>query len=116
LIYQNFGTEKFLFPEHPERGTHILRLVGPHDREVPATPRLNEFMVHAITPPVPPEYTLGWDIDLDAAYDISRAGYYRFYYSYLPPKSLQGSGFARPLELQFWNGREYTNYYDFVVK
>jgi hypothetical protein len=116
LIYQNFGTEKFLFPEHPERGTHILRLVGPHGREVPATPRLNEFMVHAITPPVPPEYTLGWDIDLDAAYDISRAGYYRFYYSYLPPKSLQGSGFARPLELQFWNGREYTNYYDFVVK
>jgi len=53
LIYQNFGTEKFPFPERPERGTHILRLVGPDGREVPATPRLNEFMVHAITPPVP---------------------------------------------------------------
>lgn len=115
LIYQNFGTESFPWPEHPE-GTHILRLVGPDGRDVPANPKLNDFMKQAITPPVLPGYTLGWTIDLDAAYDISRAGYYRFYYSYLPPKSRRGSEFGRPLELQSWNGREYANYYDFLVK
>jgi len=116
LTYQNFGTEKFRWPEHPERGTHILHLVGPDGREVPATPKLNEFLEHAITPPVPPEYALGWEIDLDAAYDISRVGYYRFYYSYLPPKSLRRSDFGRALELRCWNGHEYANYYDFMVK
>jgi hypothetical protein len=115
LIYQNFGTESFPWPEHPE-GTHILRLVGPDGRDVPATPKLSDFMKQAITPPVLPGYALGWTIDLDAAYDISRVGYYRFYYSYLPPKSRRWSEFGQPLELRCWNGREYANYYDFVVK
>jgi hypothetical protein len=50
LIYQNFGTESFSWPEHPE-GTHILRLVGPDGRDVPATPKLSDFMRQAITPP-----------------------------------------------------------------
>jgi hypothetical protein len=116
MIYQNFGTQQLTFQVNPERGTHVLRLVGPDGREVPATAKLNEFVQHAITPPVPPEYALGWTIDLNTAYDVSRAGYYRFYYSYLAPKSLRGSDFGRTLDLQFWNGREYVNYYDFVVK
>jgi hypothetical protein len=115
LIYQNFGTESFSWPEHPE-GTHILRLVGPDGHDVPATPKLSDFMKRAITPPVLPGYALGWTIDLDAAYDFSRVGYYRFYYSYLPPKSRRWSEFGQPLELRSWNGREYANYYDFVVK
>jgi hypothetical protein len=115
LIYQNFGTESFSRPEHPE-GTHILRLVGPDGRDVPASPKLSDFMRQAITPPVLPGYALGWTIDLDAAYDISRVGYYRFYYSYLPPKSRRWSEFGKPLELFCWNGRGYANYYDFLVK
>lgn len=115
LIYQNYGTESFLMQEHPE-GTHILRLVGPDGRDVPANPKLSDFMRQAITPPVSPGYALGWTIDLDAAYNISRGGYYRFYYSYLPPKSRRWSEFRQPLELQCWNGREYANYYDFLVK
>jgi hypothetical protein len=116
LIYQNFGTQQLTFRVNPERGTHILRLIGPDGREVPATAKLNEFTQHAITPPVPPEYALGWTIDLNTAYDVSRPGYYRFYYSYLAPMSLRWSDFGETLDLQFWNGREYANYYDFVVK
>ena len=115
LIYQNFGTESFPWPEHPE-GTHVLRLVGPDGRDAPATPKLRDFMKQAITPPVPPGYALAWTIDLDAAYDISGVGYYRFYYNYLPPKSRRRSEFGETLELRCWNGREYANYYDFLVK
>jgi hypothetical protein len=115
LIYQNFGIGSFPWPEHPE-GTHILRLVGPDGRDVPATPKLGDFMKQAITPPVLPEYALDWTIDLDAAYDVSRVGYYRFYYSYHPPRSRRGSEFEQTLELRCWNGREYANYYDFVLK
>ena len=115
LIYQNFGTESFTWPEHPE-GIYILRLVGPDGRDVPATPKLRDFMKQAITPPVLPGYALGWTIDLDTAYDISRVGYYRFYYSYFPPKFLRWAEFGQPLELRCWNGREYADDYDFVVK
>jgi hypothetical protein len=75
-----------------------------------------DFMKQAITPPVLPGYALGRTIDLDAAYDVSRVGYYRFYYRYHPPKPLRGSEFEQTLELQCWNGREYANYYDFVVR
>jgi hypothetical protein len=115
LIYENLGTESFPPSEHPG-GIHTLRLIGPDGRDVPANSKLSDFMKQAITPPVMREQALGWTIDLDAAYDISRDGYYRFYYSYHPPKSLQWSAIGQTLELQCWNGREYANYYDFVVK
>jgi len=115
LIYENFGSESFAMPVHTE-GRHILRLVGPDGHDVQANSKLSDFMKQAITPPVSPGYALGWTIDLDAAYDISRVGYYRFYYSYVPPWSKRGSEFEQPLELLCWNGSEYANYYDFVVK
>jgi hypothetical protein len=116
LIFQNFGTERPSVPEGPERGTHVLRLIGPEGREIPATPKLNEILNAAIiTPPVPTWNAYSWKIDLGAAYDISHPGRYRIYYSYLPPKSLRNSIYGQAFELQFWNGREYVNYFDFLV-
>ena len=115
LIYQNFGTGSSPWPQH-SNGRHVLRLVGSDGRDVPANPKLSDFTKQAITPPVLPGYALGFTIDLTAAYDISRVGYYRFYYSYLPPKFWRWLRFEPSLELQCWNGRAYANYYDFVVK
>lgn len=104
-------------PERPERGTHVFRLIGPDGREIPATPKLNEVVKNAII--IPPVFT--WnayssEIDFGAVYDIPHPGGYRIYYSYLPPKSLRNSIYGQAFELQFWNGREYVNYYDFLVQ
>jgi hypothetical protein len=116
LIFENWGTEMPRVPAGPEPGTHVFRLVGPDGREIRATPKLNEIVKDAVI--IPPVFTwnsYSWDIDLAAAYNISQPGRYRIYYSYLPPKSLRNSIYGRAFELQFWNGREYVNYFDFVV-
>jgi hypothetical protein len=116
LIFQNFGTEMPDAPYHPKRGTDVFRLIGPDGREIPATPKLNEVVKNAvIIPPVPTWNAYGWEIDLGDVYDISRPGQYRIYYSYLAPKSLRNSIYGQALILQFWNGREYVNYCDFLV-
>jgi hypothetical protein len=116
LTYENLGTERFQWGEHPAKGTHVLRLVGPDGRDIPARPKLNDFMMQAITPPVPPGLGLSFYVNLAAAYDVSRAGYYRFYYSYLPTKTWRRSKFEQTLDLRCWDGREYANHCDFVVK
>jgi hypothetical protein len=114
LVFENFGTESP--PDGFERGTHVFRLIGPDGREIPATPKLNEIVKAALfAPPVFTWNAYSWDIDLAVAYHISRPGQYRIYYSYLPPESLRNSIYGRAFELQFWNGREYVNYYDFLV-
>jgi hypothetical protein len=114
LVFENFGTESP--PDGFERGTHVFRLVGPDGREIRATPKLNEIVKDAVI--IPPVFTwnsYSWDIDLAAAYNISQPGRYRIYYSYLPPKSLHNSIYEQAFELSFWNGREYVNYFDFLV-
>jgi hypothetical protein len=116
LIDENFGTDMSGVPANVSRGNHVLRLIGPDSRDIVPTSRLAEFMKNAIYPPVHPQGALGWEIELSAAYDTSRPGYYRFYYSYKPPLSLIVSEYGKTLEMQFWNGHEYVNYYDFVVR
>lgn len=117
LIFQNFGTEMPPMTDHSNLGTHIFRMVGPDGRDIPATPKLNEIVKTAvIAPPVSTWNAYAWEIDLGSAYDILHSGRYRVYYRYLPPKSLRNSMCGQPLELQSWNGREYVNYYDFLVK
>jgi hypothetical protein len=116
LIFENWGAEMPRVPEGPEPGTHVFRLVGPDGREIRATPKLNEIVKDAVI--IPPVFTwnsYSWDIDLAAAYNISQPGRYRIYYSYLPPKSLRNSIYGQAFELSFWNGREYVNYFDFLV-
>jgi hypothetical protein len=116
LVFENWGTQMPV-PEGPERGTHVFRLIGPNGREIPATPKLNEIVKGAvINPPVYTWNAYSWDIDLGAAYNVSHPGRYRVYYKYLPPNSLQNTIYGQPFELRFWNGREYVNYYDFLVK
>jgi hypothetical protein len=116
LIFENWGTEMPRVPDGPEPGTHVFHLVGPDGREIRATPKLNEIVKDAVI--IPPVFTwnsYSWDIDLAAAYNISQPGRYRIYYSYLPPKSLRNSIYEQAFELSFWNGREYVNYFDFLV-
>jgi hypothetical protein len=116
LIFENWGTQMPV-PEGPERGTHIFRLIGPDGREVPPTPKLNEIVKSAVlNPPVYTWNSYSWDIDLGAAYRISRPGRYRIYYRYEPPKSLRNTIYGQTFELTFWNGREYVNYFDFLVR
>ena len=116
LIFQNFGTEMPPVTDHSNPGTHVFRMVGPDGREIPATPKLSETMKKAlIAPPVYTWNAYGWDIDLGSAYDISRSGRYRIYYRYLPPILQRISRYGQAFDLQFWNGREYVNYYDFLV-
>lgn len=57
-----------------------------------------------------------WWLDLARLFRIKRPGEYRFYYKYLPPKHRAKYEYGFEAVPKIWNGREYHDYFEFLVR
>lgn len=97
---------------------HKFKMIAPDGRELKLKPAgLPEL--HKQFPVVQPQWkesSMGKDLELSAMYDITQSGIYRFYYEYTPPALREENEQSRPVRLWHWNGRDYVNYYEFIVQ
>ena len=126
LVFQNFGSEPIgIRQDMGDRSVHVLRLVGPDgqdvpadEQEIPARPAPFQLSWPDPSQPAPLREGRGalhWKLQLNQVYDLSKTGPYRLHYSYVPPADAREDEYSKPLELRFWNGREYVNYYELLI-
>lgn len=120
FIFHNFTDEIVqIHWDRQKRNIHQLRLVGPDEKEVP----MLSGSIEPLSDGVPEMQSLwsggsspiGWSLPLHKVYDLSKHGRYRLYYSYIPPKIVGEKEYSKRVDLRFWSGREYTNYYEFLI-
>jgi hypothetical protein len=97
---------------------HKFKLIAPNGDElkiklagIPALPEL--------VPVLQPQWSesgLGKNLNLADMYDLKLRGRYKFYYEYAPPKEREKDEQFRLVHLWYWNGKDYVNYYEFVIE
>jgi hypothetical protein len=120
FIFQNFGSETtWIRWDKTDKDVHCLKMIDPKGKELPlrkeSIPPLGER-----TPLLQPAWgnghAMGWDLDLDRAYDLSSPGVYRLFYTYRPAPAAEAKEYPKPVDLTFWDGRAYVNYYEFRIR
>lgn len=97
---------------------HKFKLIAPSGEELKLKPE-GLPVLHKSIPVVQPQWSqsaIGKDFELSAMYEINQIGTYRLYYEYVPPKEREENEQSKPLHLWHWNGKDYVNYYEFIVE
>jgi len=124
LMFRNLGREEILIrSDLHDSAVHHFQLIGPDGTERILRP---EGLPKGIPVPLTrvsgdllnlPKNrqgvigggTQGWNLHLDALFDVSQQGRYVFRYRYVPPPTLEPGELITPLQFRFWNGREFAN-------
>lgn len=97
---------------------HKMKLIAPTGEELKLKSEgLPAFPDSA--PVLQPQWSdgsIGKQLNLAEIYDIKQYGKYRFYYEYTPPKERIKDEQYHPLRLWSWDGRDYVNYYEFIIE
>lgn len=94
---------------------HKFKLIAPNGEELKLKPEGLPVLSNPLLQPQWSEGSIGKTLNLAEMYEIKQSGRYRFYYEYIPPKLRVKDEQFRPLHMWHWNGKEYFNYYDFIV-
>jgi len=120
INFQNFGSETtWIRWDKTDKDIHCLKMIGPGGKEVPqrkdSIPPLGA-RIPVLQPAWGDGHAIGWEIDLSLAYDLSASGVYHLFYAYRPPPTAEAKEYSKPVDLTFWDGRGYVNYYEFRMK
>lgn len=102
-----------------DQSIHKFKLIGPNGVELKLNPDglpLLPELVPVLQPQWGKSSSLGKDLNLSTMYELKQRGKYTFYYEYLPPVNREKEEQFRPVHAWQWNGKEYVNYYEFIVE
>lgn len=98
---------------------HKFKLIDPNGKELKLKPE-GLPSLSDLVPVLQPQWSDGGgggkELNLAEMFDIKQSGKYRFYYEYIPPKLREKDEQYRPLRLWSWDGKDYVNYYEFIIE
>jgi hypothetical protein len=121
LVFYNYGTETLWMRfDQQDTRVHQFELRTADGLPVPMTTNYLTPLSRTtpLLQPINGDYAFGigpWDIDLTKLFSIPGPGVYRFRYAYVPPPDRQAKEYGAVARLKFWNGGEYSDYFEFQV-